>query len=1469
MKSKLLIPLFALFFSFLTNAQNLAMQNGSWTECDFILTDSGDVTSNYGNNENFTLTLCPSNDGDYVSIQFLEFSTQLNADILSVYNGPSVDSPLIGSYSGVDGPGFISADNDSGCLTVTFTSDTVGTTTGWTAEVLCNDGPFVINQPTDYEVCDGDFDGFYEFDLTLKDAEILSGLSPNSYGVSYYETQQDADTDTNPLSSPYTNITNPQTIYVNVIEFSSGNREQTSFNLFVNFPPQPNFLDVYEICDGSSVVIDSGLSDPSYFYSWYFNGFYITGEDGPTLVATETGYYSFQVFIADGQCDSFAEFEVILNDFSFISQPAPLTVCDDDDDGFSTFDLQTAIPAITGGNNNPTLIVTFHETQSDADNFLNILDPIFANTTPFTQTLFVRVSSNTGDCYETTTLDLIVDVNCVSASSVTTNVCSDDPNSPVDIDLTANASEMVNGQNTSDFSFEYYTTQADADAQTSPITNPESYTVSGNSSTIFVRIEEIVTGDNTIVNIFINFNLNPIIVFNEPYTLCANDEIVLTPFIDGGSGAGYTYIWSEGSTDPEIIVFQAGIYTVTVTDILTGCSAFAEVVVTQGEAANINTPQNLTSCGTNGVFDLTSVLPEVLNGLDPNNYDISFYDDLINVLQEINSLANPNLYTATSSPQTVYVRVNNLSDQCFAYVAFDLITEDCPISIDCGEDAVNTTYCYDNNSAVAYTYVSTDGSPLQVYFNAGQVENTWDELTVVDTDGTVIYSGYGNDGDLTGLTFMSTGEIITIFVNSDGSNACTNQNYIPLDYDVSCVNVDVVPNCTSVLITPANGDIDVNENVELNWTAATGFVVGYKLSVGITSGGTEIIDNLDVGNVLTYDVGTLDYEITYYVTITAYNTNGDATDCIEESFLTRANPNQTIVCDDGGVNTMYCYGNNDTTEFNFQSDSGEPLTIFFNAGGTEVNYDEVSILDSDGTVLNPNLPYGNDGDFSGLTYTSSGGTITVAFDTDGSISCATGNGCCTVQFDFDVYCSTSVGIIDVNAFVDTNANTIFDTSELNFSNGYFTYEKNNDGNVNTVNSSTGSFQILSTIETDVYEITFNLYEESAGCYDITTSVFSNVSVANGSTETVDFAVVEEQSCEDLALYLINYWTPPRPGFSHDNYLVLENLGFTTITAGTVEFITDPQLIYNGVTSVNPNYTVNATATGFTLDFVNLQPGAVEYIDISLTCPATVELGDIVTNTANYVTDANDLVATNNYSTLSEMVVGSWDPNDKRESHGPRVNYDSFSASDEWLYYTIRFQNLGTFSAEFVRIEDALDNQLDVTTFQMLRSSHDYVVTLTDTDLEWYFEDINLPAEQDDTEGSQGFVYYRIKPNSGYAIGDIIPNTASIYFDFNTPVITNRFDTEFVEDALSIEDSNFITFEMFPNPAKDKVTIRLNANNFGNATINVIDLQGKLILEQVISEGNNTELDISDLQSGLYFVKLNANNKNVVKKLIIE
>ncbi|MFD2914315.1 DUF7619 domain-containing protein [Psychroserpens luteus] len=1466
MKTKLLIPLIALFFTTFINAQDLTMQNGSWTECDFILTDSGSSTANYGNNENLTLTLCPSNDNELVSIEFLEFSTQFNADFLSIYDGDTINSPLIGSYSGVDSPGFVTAENASGCLTITFISDAVGTTTGWSAEVLCTVQDFVINQPTDYLVCDNDLDGVYDFDLIAKDSEILGSLSPNNYEVTYYQTQQDAEAVINALASPYTNVTNPQTIFVNVMHNTTGNMQQASFDLIVNIAPQPNLQEIYEICEGSTLIVDSGLNDPNFNYQWYYDGFVIPNEYNATLEVTQTGYY--QLYVSSSNfCDSFTDFEVLINDFSFVTQPSPLVVCDDDNDGFALFDLDTKTQEIINGVDNSTVIVTFHETESDAANNVNPLSSPYVNITPLSQVVYVRVSTIFGDCSSIGFMELIVDVNCVYASSANINVCADDPNITVDVDLTTQETNMINGQNIADYTFSYYNSMTNAEAQINPIINPENFIVSGNSSTVFVRIEENSTGDNTVIELYVNFNLNPTVVFNEPYTICSGTEIVLTPILTGGATNQYTYLWSNGLTDSEIIVFDAGVYSVTVTDPISGCSTYAEVLVSEGEGAAIATPQSLSSCAANGVFDLTNVIPEVLNGLDPNNYEIAFYDNFNAMFNQVNAISNPDQYTATTNLLTIYIRVSNLDNECFAFSDFNLIIEDCPIEIDCGEAPVNTTYCYALSSADEYTYVSVDGSPVQVTFNSGQVEDNWDELTVIDSDGTVIYSGYGNNGNLTGLTFMSTGDRLTIYVDSDDVFACADQNYNPIDYDVSCFDATAVPNCTSVLTSPINGDVDVNENIDLSWTMSSGLVSGYKLSVGITSGGTEVFDNEDVGNVLTYDIGTLDYETTYYVTIIAYNDNGDATGCTEENFTTRSNPNQTVVCADGGLNTMFCYDNSDTTEFNFQSDNGGPLTIYFNSGGAEVDYDEVYILDSDGSIMNPNLTYGNNGDFSGLSYTSTGETITIAFDTDTSISCASGSSCCTEQFDFDVYCSTSVGIIDVNAFVDANANAIFDTAEPNFSNGYFTYEINNDGNINIVNSSTGSFQIVTTNETDVYDITFNPYEESAGCYEITTSIFENISVTNGTTETVDFPVVEEQSCEDLAVYLINNWTPPRPGFSHENILVLENLGFTTITSGTVEFIVDPLLIYNGVTNVNPNYTINTTATGFTVDFVNFQPGTTEYIDISLTCPATVDLGEIVTNTANYVTNSNDLVTTNNYSTLSELIVGSWDPNDMRESHGPRVNYDNFAASDEYLYYTIRFQNLGTAAADFVRIDDALNSQLDETTFEMLRSSHDYVVTRTDSDLEWFFEDINLAAEQDDVEASKGFVYFRIKSKSGYGIGDIIPNTASIFFDFNAPVITNRFDTEFVEDALSLEDSNFISFDMFPNPAKDILNIKLN--NISNANLSVYDIQGKLVLEHSISETQNLELNVSDLQSGMYFMKLNTGTKELVKKLIIE
>ncbi|WP_033961397.1 T9SS type A sorting domain-containing protein [Psychroserpens jangbogonensis] len=1349
----------------------------------------------------------------------------------------------------------------------------------------------VLNQPNDMFVCDGSSnDGIADFDLDSQTSQILGGLDPNDYIITYHETEADAFNQLNPLISPYSNISNPQTIHVSAIDNGGNLIDILTFDLIVNSLPINGFAQDVLACDEGGGFAAFNLSqfdaefagsNPSFIVSYYE-----TLQDADSNINQITNpdfYYNtvpyFQTIYvriddANSGCYYVSGNTVLYLNVTqeiVINVPTPLVVCDDDDDGISIFSLEDKTPEILGGNQNPTLIVSYHETQADADNSTNALSSPYTNTIVFGQIVFVRVTDINGDCFQTTTLELVVDINCLFINpSVTLESCTDGPNLETTFDLTVANTLIVNNQNTADFSFTYHLSQADADNQVNPIPNPNAYISFNPTELVYVYVEELATGNSAIATIYLIPNISPQIDFNGPYTICSGNEIVLYPFINNDIGV-FDYLWSTGETDPEIVVNVGGVYTVTVTDLNTGCVSSASVeVIEGGNAPALGDAADLSSCEPNATFDLTTTLPEILNGLDPSIFIVSFFNDANSAYTNTNPITNEANYTPFNATETIYVRVQNISDDCFEISDFTVTSDNsCPVIVDCAEPITNT-FCYTNGPIEMYRYESADSSQLQAFFIEGQVEVNYDELVVYDSDGFTNLNPttiYGDNGNLAGLNFISTGNSITVFVDSDGSVSCADQNYTPIVYEVSCADPNALPGCNATLTQPLDGAVDVDETTVITWTASSGIVTGYKLSLGLTSGGTEVLDHVDVGNVLTYDAGILDYEVTYYLTITPYNTNGDAEECTENSFTTRANPNQIVVCNEGVVNTTYCYDNNDTSEFNFQSSDGLPLTLYFNTGGTEVTFDEVSIIDSDGSILNPNLPFGNDGNFAGLTYTSTGSSITVQFDSDGSVSCANGNACCTEQFDFDVYCTGSIGIIEVNAFVDDNVNNVFDANEFNFSNGYFTYEVNGDGNINTVNSSTGSFQIISGNDSDVYEITFNLYDESAGCYDITTASFNNISVPEGSTVAVDFAVVEEQSCEDLAVYLINYWTPPRPGFSHENYLVLENLGFTTISSGTVEFTHDPLLVYNGVTSVNPNYTITNTGTGFTVDFVNLQPGDVEYIDISLTCPVVVEIGDILTNSAIYVTDTNDLVPGNNYSTLSELVVGSWDPNDKMESHGPKVLYDQFVISDEWLYYTVRFQNLGTAEAIFIRIEDELDASLDETTFQMLRSSHDNVVTRNENYLEWFFEDVNLPAEQDDADGSNGYVYFRIKPKAGYALGDVIPNTAAIYFDFNAPVITNRFETEFVDDALSVSEFDFNGFNMYPNPAKDVLNIKLN--NITKANLSIYDIQGKLVLEHSISEEQNFELNVSDLQSGMYFVKLNTETRSIVKKLIIE
>jgi len=90
------------------------------------------------------------------------------------------------------------------------------------------------------------------------------------------------------------------------------------------------------------------------------------------------------------------------------------------------------------------------------------------------------------------------------------------------------------------------------------------------------------------------------------------------------------------------------------------------------------------------------------------------------------------------------------------------------------------------------------------------------------------------------------------------------------------------------------------------------------------------------------------------------------------------------------------------------------------------------------------------------------------------------------------------------------------------------------------------------------------------------------------------------------------------------------------------------------------------------------------------------------------------------------------------------------------------------------VVDTLDAvHLDPTTFEAGTSSHPYSVSISGNGvLQFTFNNINLLDSTNHEPQSHGFLKYKIRQRSSNSIGDSIPNNASIYFDFNSPIITN-------------------------------------------------------------------------------------------------
>ncbi|WP_431133322.1 choice-of-anchor L domain-containing protein [Psychroserpens mesophilus] len=387
----------------------------------------------------------------------------------------------------------------------------------------------------------------------------------------------------------------------------------------------------------------------------------------------------------------------------------------------------------------------------------------------------------------------------------------------------------------------------------------------------------------------------------------------------------------------------------------------------------------------------------------------------------------------------VVISVTNDDDANCQLMSGTLTQELClDTVVDCTAGPITESLCYGNNDSVTLTYTSSDGSPLNLTINTGEIEGApYDFLLVTDGSGTPegeLYNGEGNDGDISGLTFQSPGDTITIQITSDGSVSCESGAFPDgIDFTVACAtcvnpvaSYSVVSNCA---VGPEFFvDVDVTD-------------LGSATSLTVSDNQGSTPQTTSAVGVLTFGP----YANNTPVIITA--SNDDDVNCeVSSNALTQELCLDTVVdCASGPVAGFLCYGNNDSVTLTYTSSDGSPLNLTINSGEIEGDpFDFLLVTDGSGTpegeIYNGE---GNDGDISGLTFQSPGDTITIQITSDGSVSCE--SGAFPDGVDFTVACATCINpaatyqVIDdcdngQQFLVDVNVSTLGDATSLTISN---------------------------------------------------------------------------------------------------------------------------------------------------------------------------------------------------------------------------------------------------------------------------------------------------------------------------------------------------------------------------------------------------------------------------------------------------
>ncbi|MEZ5045909.1 MAG: T9SS type A sorting domain-containing protein [Chitinophagaceae bacterium] len=554
------------------------------------------------------------------------------------------------------------------------------------------------------------------------------------------------------------------------------------------------------------------------------------------------------------------------------------------------------------------------------------------------------------------------------------------------------------------------------------------------------------------------------------------------------------------------------------------------------------------------------------------------------------------------------------------------------------------------------------------------------------------------------------------------------------------------------------------------------------------------------------------------------------------------------------VDAMGCFANSVFQIINTSSLSGISVS--------STSYDASCNMSADGAIdLNP-LPS------TGLSYQWSNGDttqdITNVVNGIYTVHITNSNGDCLYYTDTIDVMGINCGTISGNIYYDSVSNCIFDMGDYYIPNRHLFLSTG----AQTITDMNGYYQ-FSNVPYGSHTIT---QAQSAYVYQNTCVQPNLVSINATSNNSTNNNFIDTVSALfDESIYLSGSNVVPGFSGSHLNINVSNPNPFTV--QNRITLLLNDSLSYSSC-NILPDSILSTPNGDSIIWYVTTMPFSnYQYLKVFVNVPSNVTLGSVLTSHVTLMpTNIIDSNLSNNTFFYGQVVVSSWDPNDKQVYPKGIGSEGYITLQDSILTYQIRFQNTGTSVAHNIVILDTLSDKLHISSLEVIGYSHQYQIEILDGHiLKFKFNNIMLPDSGSNFEASNGFIVYKIKQKNSNQIGDIISNSASIYFDFNSPVLTNTtINTLKNPTTISESIATDELFKIYPNPASTSVTVEYSLQS-ETSILQLFDLTGRIVKEITLPKGTSkTEFRVTDLVTGVYTYKQILHDRSAkTGKLLIE